>query len=165
MTQRLDLVMPINERYGLQIVHGIKRFEIRTKPLWFPAGTRVWIYASASTTTSGVGAILGSFTYGGCYRIPGPRALRAIALEAAASEDALGTYIAGRWPAWALRVQSYERLRVPFPITIPGQGIRRFRDQRLLETLEAAEALRPRRPLSRAAMEERRKLHGYSVNV
>ena len=163
MNEYVDLLMPINERPGLQIVHGIKRYEIRTKPLLFPAGTQVWVYASATSRASGVGAILGSFTYGGCVEIPGPRSLHRIALEAAATEHTLAKYIDGRWPAWGLRVQSYERLREPIDVTIAGQGIRRFTNRPLLKRLIAAEKFRPRRPLSLEAMRARWLRYGFDV--
>ena len=146
-----DLLMPIQEPYGLQIVHGIKRYEIRTKRLRFPVGTRIWVYASATSTQTGIGAILGSFVYGGCVELAGPRALRRIAPEAAASSYALSKYVAERWPAWGLRVQSYERLYEPLQVTIRGQGIRRFTDRRLLRRLEAAKKFRARRPSMPAA--------------
>lgn len=162
MSQSVDLLMPIKERMGLQIVHGIKRYEIRTKPLRFPEGTRVWVHASATSTATGVGAILGSFLYGGCVEIPGPRALRRIALEAAASDYTLAQYIDGRWPAWGLRVASYERLREPIHVTIAGHRIRRFPDLRLLTSLQCAATYAGRRPLSRDAMQKRHARYGYN---
>lgn len=149
--------MPIVEKYGLQIVHGTKRYEIRTKPLRFEEGSRIWVYASATSRQQGVGAILGSFTYGGCRLIAGPRALRWIAPEADASYAELSAYLLERWPAWGLRVLTYERFLAPLEITIPGQGIRRLTDQALLRRLRRRAAYRPRRPLSRAAMVELRR--------
>lgn len=149
--------MPIVEKYGLQILNGTKRYEIRTKPLRFDQGSRIWVYASAASRAQHVGAILGSFTYGGCRLITGPRALRWIAPEADASYAELSAYLWQRWPAWGLRVLMYERFRVPMEITTPGQGIRRLTDHALLRRLRRRAAYRPRRPLSRAATLERRR--------
>ena len=149
--------MPIVEKYGLQILHGTKRYEIRTKPLRFGQGSRIWVYASATSREQRVGAILGSFTYGGCRLIEGPGTLRWIAPEADASYADLNVYISERWPAWGLCVLAYQRFRVPLEITIPGQGIRRMTDQALLRRLRQRAAYRPRRPLSREVMVERRR--------
>ena len=149
--------MPIVETYGLQILQGSKRYEIRTKPLRFDEGSRIWVYACATSREQRVGAILGSFSYGGCRLIANPRALRWIAAEADASYAELSGYLRERWPAWGLCVLTYQRFRVPLEITIPGQGIRRLTDQALLRRLRRRAAYRPRRPLSREAMLARRR--------
>ncbi len=152
-----DLIMPIEFAYGNQIVHGLKRYEIRKKPLRFREGTRIWVYATAGSRDGNVGAILGSFIYGGCCELRTDADIRRIAPEAASTFARLdGGYLEGRRPAWALRVRSYQRLRVPLEGTIAGQGIRHFTDEGVLRQLKRRKKWKERRPLSRAVLVARR---------
>jgi predicted transcriptional regulator len=150
-----DLIMPIREEYGEQIVHGLKRYEMRKHPCHAPIGSRFWVYAMASSRVSHTGLFLGSMIYGGSVPFDTDADLRHIAVEAAATYELLdGTYLHGRRPAYGLRVQWYQRLLEPIEKTVSGMGIRRFPDRALLRRLKAAAKTNPRRPLSRTVLED-----------
>jgi predicted transcriptional regulator len=144
--------MPIEEQFALQILTGRKRYEIRKRQLHFPDDTRIWLYATKKSRQEGTGAVLGSFTFGGCVAVNSARELRDIAEGAASTYGSLRKYLGGNH-GWAIKVASYERLKQPVLVTLRGvQSIQRLTDRRLLARLHAAEKYRPRRPLGRAAL-------------
>ncbi len=150
-----DLIMPIREEYGEQIVRGLKRYEMRKHPCHAPKGSRLWVYAMASSRASHTGLFLGSMIYGGSVPFDTDADLRHIAVEAAATYELLdGSYLHGRRPAYGLRVQWYQRLLEPIEKTLSGMGIRRFPDGNLLRRLQEAAKTSPRRPLSRRDLED-----------
>ncbi|MBV9100101.1 MAG: hypothetical protein JOZ46_01335 [Candidatus Dormibacteraeota bacterium] len=142
--------MPIEEPYGMQILTGWKRYEIRTQELHAAEGARIWVYATAGSRESGKGAVLGFFVFGGAFPFT-EEELHWKAGEAAATVERLNRYLRGR-PAWGLKVRYYRRFKHPLNGTISGQGIRHLTNQTLLARLKKQPMFKMRRPQARWAM-------------
>ena len=165
VTATEEWIMPIDVTFGRQIIQGFKRYEIRSRQLHCPVGTRIWIYATKTSRNreSGdtSGAILGYMLFGGCREVRGPTDLREIAKAAASTYANLHKYVMStkrreKWPVWGVEVYQYARLQALVEVTIKGQSMRRFDDGNLLRRLRGAEMSQPRYPLSDHALARRR---------
>lgn len=62
MTERENILISVEHRYVMRILSGVKRVELRRRPLRVMPGTRVWIYSKAPhaivTAVATVGAIV-----------------------------------------------------------------------------------------------------------